>query len=171
MKRFGTLLAALLVYVLIGGSQAGEKTARPLDKDFLIKVASAHNAEIEISKLADKHAGSADVKDFANMLVKEHKSAYDQMGELLKNRKIGVVAGLEKETRDELKRLGKLEGAEFDREYLNCMIREHKTAIGIFENQAKNGQEADIRGYAQEMLPDLRKHLKKAEELAKKSGK
>jgi len=60
-----------------------------------------------------------------------------------------------------------LEGSEFDRAFLDHMIREHKTAISVFENQAKNGREADIRDYAKELLPDLRKHLKKAEELAK----
>jgi putative membrane protein len=167
MKLLSKLMAILVVAGMATGTGAGEKGERPLDKEFLVKVASCNNAEIEVGKLADKRSKSADVKDFANMLVKHHKAAYDKLGDLIKNRKIGVAAGLEKETRDEIKRLSKLEGNEFDRAFLDHMIREHKKAVSIFENQAKNGQEADIRDYAKELLPDLRMHLKKAEELAR----
>jgi putative membrane protein len=172
MKLFGNLSAVLILGGLaVAWTRGGEKTARPLDKDFLVKVATCNNAEIEVSKLADKRANSAQVKEFATMLVKEHKAAYDKLGDLLKNRKIGVVAGLEKESREEIKRLSKMEGEEFDRAFLQHMIREHKTAITIFENQAKNGQEADIRDYAKELLPHLRNHLRKAEQLAKTASK
>jgi putative membrane protein len=170
MNHLGNVLAVLAVCVWPLATPAGQKSARPLDKDFLVKVASCNNAEIEISKLADSRANSAPVREFAAMLLKDHKAAYDKLGDLAKERKLGIAAGLEKETRDEIKRLSKLEGAEFDRAFLQHTIREHKKAISIFENQAKKGQEADIREYAKELLPDLRKHLSKAEELAKTAG-
>ena len=166
MRIFAGLMSASLVGMLMTGASAGEKNA-PLDNDFLIKVASCHNADIEISKLADKRSASSPVKDFASMLIKEHKTSYDRVGMLLKTRKLGVVTGLEKETRDELKRIGGLEGNDFDRAYLQCMVKEHKYAIRFFENQVKNGKEQEIRSFAQEMLPDLRKHLTKAEDLQK----
>jgi putative membrane protein len=165
MKLFGYLLAVLIVCDLATSGGAG-KADRPLDKDFLVKAATANNAEIEIAKLADNRAASAEVKEFATTVQKDHKAAYDRLGELLKTRKLGVAAGLEKETRDEIKRLSKLEGNGFDRAFLQHMVDEHKKAISIFENQAQNGREADIRDYAKQMLPDLRKHLTKAQELA-----
>jgi putative membrane protein len=168
MKRFSFLPAFAIVCIVSAGAHGGDK---PLDKDFLVKAATCNHAEIEVTKLADRRSNSSDVKDLALVIQKEHKAAYEKLGELLKTRKVGVVAGLEKDARAEIKRLGALEGAEFDREFLLHMIREHKTAISIFENQAKNGQEADIRDYAKDHLPDLRKHLKKAEELAKTAGK
>jgi putative membrane protein len=171
MKLVGNLLAIVAVVGMATGTRGGEKGDRPLDKDFLVKVASCNNAEIEVSKLADRRSKSTDVKEFATMLEKDHKAAYDKLGNLIKNRKVGVAAGLEKETRDEIKRLSKLEGNEFDRAFLDHTIREHRKAISIFEYQAKNGQEGDIRDYAKELLPDLRKHLKKAEQLAKSSGR
>src|SRR5204863_112868 len=150
MKLLSKLLAIVVIAGVAAGTGAGEKGERPLDKDFLVKVASCNNAEIEVGKLADKRSNSADVKDFATMLVKDHKAAYDKLGDLFKNRKIGIVTGLEKETRDEIKRLSKLEGNEFDRAFLDHMISEHKKVISIFENQAKNGVEADIRNYAKD---------------------
>jgi putative membrane protein len=171
MKLLGNLMAVLLGCGLTIATRAGEKTDGPLDKDFLVKAAVANNAEIEVSKLAESRANSTQVKEFAAMLKKEHKAAYDKLGDLFKNRKIGVAAGLEIETRDEIKRLSKLQGNEFDRAFLQHMIRDHKRAISLFENQAKNGQDRDIRTYAKELLPDLRNHLTMAEEVAKTVAK
>src|SRR5262245_16646054 len=105
MKPFGMLVSALVLCGWMSGVGSDEKAERPLDKDFLIKVASCSNAEIQISKLADGRAQSAKVKEFATTLVKDHQAAYDRMADLLKNRKVGVVAGLEKETREEVSRL------------------------------------------------------------------
>lgn len=171
MKKVGMLLSALVLCGLTGDTKGGEKTERPLDREFLIKVASCSNAEIQVSKLARSRSESTQVKDYATTMVKDHQAAYDQLGGLLKNRKIGVLAGLEKETRDELSRLGKLQGTDFDRAYLQCAITEHKKAIAMFEAQVQNGKEDDIRGYAKENLPTLRKHLAQAEELAKTAAK
>ena len=169
MKRACILGLAVVVASAVSTVVGGQKS-QSLDRDFLIQAASANHAEIAINQLAYKKAVSTPVKDFADMLVKDHQSAYDQLAELLKNRKLGVVTGLEKNTKDTLDRLGKLEGKDFDREYLQCMIREHKNAVALFEGQANNGKEADIREYAKRLLPSLQKHLKKAQELNKKVG-
>jgi len=167
MKR----LLALLLVCLADRTLADDKSARPIDNDFLINVATCNQAEVEYAKLADKRAGSAKVKDFAASLLDEHKTANDKLAELLKTRKVGVVAGLEKETRDKVQRLGKLEGADFDREFLNCVIQDHKKMIAMFDNQVAKGQEADIRAYAKRTLPGLRKHLEKAQNLEKAVSK
>jgi putative membrane protein len=159
------------VFCLALENRAAQKGEQPLDKDFLVKAATCNNAEIEISKLADNRSKSAQVKEFANTLVKDHKAAFEKTGELLKAHKLGVVTGLEKDTKDEISRLSKLEGAAFDQAFLQHMIQEHRKAISIVENQVKNGREADIRNHAKDMLPELQRHLNKAEELAKSSGK
>ena len=167
MKQLGVFTAAVVILVLGAGTRGAEKGERPLDKDFLIKMASCNHAEAEISKLADKRAESKAVKDFATKLVRDHKETLKRIAQLLDTRKIGVVAGLNKEMRDEVNRLSKLEGGDFDRAYLQCMIKEHKNAIAIVEHQAKDGQDVDVRAYAEGALPVLRKHLDKAKELAK----
>ena len=168
------LIASSLVVLLVVGwtsSQGGDKIGFPLDSDFMVKAASCNNAEIQIAKLASSRSDSASVKEFANRIVTDHKVAFDKLAELFKDRKIGVTTGLEKSTKEELARLGELRGTEFDRAFLKHMVDEHKKAIAVFDNQVKNGKEAAIRDYAKTMLPDLQKHLKRAEELARTEGK
>lgn len=171
MKPVRSLLALMLVGVVGATARSADQPGQPLDKDFLIQAATADNAAIQITKLAEKHASSPAVKEFALSLQKDHKAAYDKLGELLKTRKVGVAAGFEKETTDDINRLSALQGKEFDQAFLDYMIKDHKKAIKMFENEARSGQEADIREYARGLLPDLRKHLSKAEELAKSQEK
>jgi putative membrane protein len=169
MKTWCALPSLALACWLVGGTDGGVKTPPPiLDDKFLVHAATEHHAEIEVSKLVERRSGSDAVKDFAKQHIKEHQAAYDKLAGLLKSRKIGVVAGTEESTKTALKRLGNLEGAAFDREYLNWVIKEHKTAITRFEMQADQGKADDIRAYAKELLPELRRHLAEAEKLAKK---
>jgi putative membrane protein len=168
------LIASSLVVLLVVGwtsSQGGDKIGLPLDSDFMIKAASCNNAEIQIAKLAGRRSDSAAVKEFAERIVTDHQHAFDKLAELFKNRKVGVTAGLEKSTKDELARLGELRGTEFDRAFLKHMVDEHKKAIAVFENQVKNGKDAAVTDHAKTMLPDLQKHLKRAEELVRTEGK
>jgi putative membrane protein len=167
MKLIGSFVALLVAGGFVASTHAGEKSERPLDKDFLVKVATCNNAGIQISKLADSRAASSQVKEFATTIVKDHKAAGDQLADLLKGRKLAIVAGFDKETKDEVSRLSKLQGTEFDRAYMQTVVKGHKDVIGIFENQAKNGQEEDIRTFAKDMLPHLRKHLSMANDVAK----
>jgi len=169
MKQVSSLVAVAVLVAFANGSQGGEKG--PLDKDFVIKVASCNNAEIEVSKLADSRSKTTEIREFAGKLINDHKAAQDKLAELIKNRKFGVVTGLEKEAREDIKRLGKLEGSAFDQAFLEHTVVEHKKAITMFENQVKNGTDSEVRDYAKEMLPDLQKHLKKAQELSKTAGR
>lgn len=138
-----------------------------LDSNFLIKAASCDNAEIEIGKLADKRAGSQQVKEFAAQLVNDHRKCADRVGLIFKNRKQSIVSGFEKDVTQSRDRLIELKGAEFDREYLRWTITTHQNVIPIFENQIKNGNKAELRAYAQEHVGILRNHLKRAQELLK----
>jgi len=169
MKRVSILLAASVVCWVVAGARAGDAAKLPLDNEFLIKVAPCNYAMIKISKMAETQ-GSPVVKAFAVHLGKNHQTTYDNLADLLKNRKIGVVSGTEPETKAEMKRLGDLKGTDFDREYLKWVIKEHRAAVPIFENEIKLGKDADIRAFAEGNLFTLRKHLQGAEELAKTVG-
>jgi putative membrane protein len=171
MERLSVLGTVVVLAWMGTALSAGEKTTGPLDDDFLTKVATCNQAEVEFSKLADKRAGSERVKEFAATLIKDHQMLNDKVAELLKTRKVGVVAGTEKDTRDEVKRLSKLEGQEFDRAFIDRIAADHKKAITMFEEQVKNGKAADITTFAREHLPHLRKHLAKAETHSKSDGK
>ena len=151
MKRVGILLSASVVCWLVAGARGGDPVKLPLDNDFLIKAAPCNFAVITISKMAETQ-GSPDVKAFAVHVVKDHQASYEKLADLLKTRKVGVVSGTESATKAEIKHLGDLKGADFDREYLKWVIKEHKSGISLCENQIKLGKDADVSAFAKEIL-------------------
>ena len=166
MRRISAMLAVVVLGSGAGGVY-GQDAAKPLDDNFLIKAASCGHAQIEIGKLADKRANSAKVKEFAAQMVRDHQACYDKLAETIKNRKIAIVSGFEKDAQADIDRLGKLQGAEFDREFLAYVIKTHEEGVAIFEAQANNGKNAEIRTFAAENLPKIQEHLKEAQALAK----
>ena len=166
MQRISAVLSVVVFGWLVGNARSDEP-GRPLDDNFLIKISSCQHAEIEIAKLADKRAASSKVKDFAADLVKDHQKCFENLAQATKNRKISVVAGFEKDAKAEMDRLSKLEGAAFDREFIACVIKSHKDGIAMFEAEANEGKNAEIRQFANDALPTLREHLKRAQEVSK----
>ena len=60
-----------------------------------------------------------------------------------------------------------LKGNNFDRQFVQDEIAGHRRAIAAFKREAEHGQDADVKAYANKMIPVLEKHLHMAEELAK----
>ena len=60
-------------------------------------------------------------------------------------------------------------GKDFDRDYMEQMVEDHKTAVELFETAADDAKlDVDLRGYAKRTLPTLRDHLKQAQTIQSK---
>jgi putative membrane protein len=153
-----------------GADDTRGQEALPIDNQFLVKAFTSGHKEVQLSKLADQNSKNAKVKQFAQMMIKDHTKANEKISELLKSRKTAVVAGTEKETRDGADRLSKLQNEEFDRAYTQVMVKDHQMAVKLFENQVKNGKDEDVTGFAKETLPTLKGHLQQAQQLAASVG-
>jgi putative membrane protein len=68
-------------------------------------------------------------------------------------------------------RLSKLRGAEFDRAYIDAMVKDHKEDVAHFEAMSRDGSDPDLKAWASKTLPTLKEHLKLAEDIQKKLGK
>ncbi|MGH2414845.1 MAG: DUF4142 domain-containing protein, partial [Microcystaceae cyanobacterium] len=59
-------------------------------------------------------------------------------------------------------RLSKLSGATFDRELMNQMVIDHQKTVSLFEQEAQQGQDPDLKAWAAQTLPILKDHLRLA---------
>ncbi len=67
-------------------------------------------------------------------------------------------------------KLSKSSGAEFDRQYANAMVKDHKEDVKEFSKEADKGKDPDVRAFASKTLPTLKEHLKMAQDMAGKGG-
>jgi putative membrane protein len=67
-------------------------------------------------------------------------------------------------------KMAKLSGPEFDREYMRHQVADHDKAVALFEKQAKNGKDSELKAFAERTLPTLKEHQQLARELNSKVG-
>src|SRR5580765_5823550 len=116
--------------------------------DFLVKGFPICHAQLIYAQHAEKNASRQAVKDFAKSVATDHKEMHKDFGKAAEARKVGVVAGLEKATKDHLEELGRLTAADYDRRYLRLTIDGHKRLIELFETQAKSDRDTGLRDMA-----------------------
>ena len=141
------------------------------DTAFAAKAAVGGMAEVALGKMAAAKGSDSQVKDFGNMMVTDHGKANAELMSIAKAKNITLPAGLDAEHQAISDSLSKLSGKDFDKAYISMMVDDHKKDIKAFENEAKNGSDADIRAFADSSLHILRMHLADAEKCKNMSKK
>jgi len=149
----------------------GQTSAVRSDHDFLKLAAEIDQAEIKLGKLAQEHAASAALKKFGERMVADHSKMNKSLLEIAKTQKLSSTQQLDKKHQELCEQLSKLKGAEFDRAFVNHMVSGHEKALQCFEAEAKNGQDPNVKAWAEKWVPTLREHLKLAKETMKEVQK
>jgi putative membrane protein len=58
--------------------------------------------------------------------------------------------------------LSRKTGRAFDRDYMDAMVKDHHSAIDMFESAMKNTKAPDVNSFADKTLPTLNMHLDSA---------
>ena len=132
---------------------------------FLTHAAQDGEAEIELGILAQAKAADAKVKDFGARMQKDHGNANAELRAISAKKRIVVPGGLGAHAAMKNK-LDRLQGTSFDQAYMKAMVDDHTKAVREFEMATKS-PDADIKAFAEKILPTLREHLRLAQELNK----
>ncbi len=202
MKHSGLLVLACAAALTIGcngRNQADNNVAGTTgsngvsngDKAFVNDVLSDGMAEVETAKLAKERAASPEVKQFAQMMIDDHTNA----GKLIKQ--VAATYGIPEEPKIDdthqalMDKLSKLNGADFDKEYIKAMIDDHEDAVKDLRSrvdedrsvtdrlQGKNPEDRSsvkpevsddkakmsVNQWAANILPTVEHHLDRAKEI------
>ena len=58
-------------------------------------------------------------------------------------------------------------GKNFDKDFMNMMVKDHKATIDDFEKASKNTKDPDVKAWVDKTLPTLRMHLDSAKAIQK----
>lgn len=132
------------------------------DAQFLVDAAEINWKESLLGQLAQQNSQMADVKEVGITMEKTHNELMKTLITLAKKKLITIPASPTDKVKSVYKNLSKKTGKEFDKEYFDIMVDGHKDAIAVFEKASKEANDIDIRTWAAETLPSLRKHLDQA---------
>ncbi|MFA6156968.1 DUF4142 domain-containing protein [Mesorhizobium sp.] len=134
-----------------------------VDTDTFTKtLVSANRFEIESSKLALEKGVAADVKDFAELMVKDHTKAGQDFK--MAREKSQTTASIAQESplqpNDQalLDQLKALDGEAFQTKYIAVQTEAHKQAVALFSTYAQSGDDPALKEFAKKTLPTLQMH-------------
>ena len=147
-------------------------TAEPAGADTLFAAWAAHAAmaEVELSNLARTQSASTALKAAAEAMQADHEQAALELRTLAAGKRLTLPAALDPAHLVAREHLAGMHGPEFDRAWLDQMIRGHEAAIALFTTHAKTGVDTELRSFAARQLPALRAHLADAQRLARAAG-
>jgi putative membrane protein len=114
---------------------SGVETVSSSDRDFVRDLTIANTAEVELGRLANEHAASPAVKKFGQMMIDDHSKAGEKLKAITTQHNITASALLDDKHRDLKETLAKLNGADFDRKYIDTMIDGHQDVLDKLESR------------------------------------
>jgi putative membrane protein len=142
------------------------------DKEFIEEAASGGLTEVEVGKIMAQRSGHSGVRQFAEMLVKDHTQANEELRRIAASAGVSLPATPEAKHRAMIERLANEKGADLDRTFIrNFGVKEHEKDIRDFRKQADNGENPQLRAFAAKTLPKLQEHLAMAQKLESELGK
>jgi putative membrane protein len=150
-------------------TQSTSPLAEHSAKSFIKEAFRDNQMEIDLGRIGMEKAQNPELKSFSQQIQQDHTQANQQLQPIAQ--KYGVTEEQSKLREHEVNKFEKESGGpEFDKKFATEMLKAHQKAISKFERAANKLQEADVKQYAETMLPKLREHLQHAATVARSVG-
>jgi putative membrane protein len=147
------------------------------EESILAYLRQANIDEIATNKLAAKKATASSVKQFARKMEADHQAGLKEVDAMMGKANLPkdstklsadtlhpLANDVVKKHRDEVKDLtDKKAGADWDKDYINMQIDEHKDVLDKLSDAAKNTTNKDLQALLVKMTGAVQEHLTKAE--------
>ncbi len=170
IKPFVITIVAVVLAGVLAQAQTSPASG-PTDPQIAMIVVTADNVDIAAGKLAAKKSSNPKVKEFAELMVRDHTSVNNQATQLAK--KLNVTPeesptskSLKSDGVKNLAKLRGLSGAEFDKAYIDNEVTYHEAVIKAVDDALiPNAKNAELKALLESGKPIFESHLNHAKEL------
>src|SRR5690348_17269734 len=163
--------------LLLAPGMALAQAQKPNDAQIAHIAYTAGVLDIAAAKQALSKSSNAEVKDFANQMVRDHQAVNDRALALVKKLNVtpqdnATSQSLSTAAEAKQAELGKLSGAAFDRAYVANEVAYHRTVNGALKGTLiPNAQNAELKSLLETGLTLFTAHQEHAEHLAQTLAK
>ncbi len=165
-------LSAAVAAIALFSAPALAQGAKPTDPQIAHIAYTAGVIDINAARQALKKAKSKEVKVFAEDMVRDHEAVNKQALALVKKLNVtpednDTSRALSKQASDKLAELSKLNGAAFDKAYVENEVAYHKTVNGALQNTlSPSATNAELKDLLTTGLKIFQGHEQHAEHVA-----
>ena len=135
--------------------------------NFVTNAAKGGMMEVNSGKLAIKKGKSAAVKAYGARMVADHSKANAELKSIVAIKHWNIPQPAPTVVAPDAM-LTSSTGTEFDKSYVNMMVKDHKKTIMLFEHAAATSPDAQLKAFATKTLPKLRQHYTSIQQIADK---
>jgi putative membrane protein len=168
MKQSAFLIPALFI---LTPSAAPAQQAGPDDAQIAAIVVTANQVDIDAGKMAESKTNNKEVKAFAQRMVTDHSGVNKQASELVTRLKVkpqenDTSKSLKTGGAQTLQRLKGLQGAEFERAYVDNEVTYHQTVLDALDKTLiPSARNAELKALLVKVRPAFVAHLEHARHL------
>jgi len=169
--RSSVLGVSLATLATAGLALPRTASAQALNDPTIVAIFDAANTwDMETGALAAKRAKSHDVREFAAMLVRDHRAVRQQGRDLAKKLHVTPTPpkdfAMARDHADAMRSLKKLHGAAFDRAFLAHEVAYHKAVLDAVTNTLLPAlKNAEVKDLVTKVGPAFQAHMVKAQSL------
>jgi len=165
-KVFLTGSVALIVFASCKKDK-DNNNVNSTDQTFLTQVAIGNKAEVMAGQLAATKATNPAIKSFGQLMVTEHGQAQTDLQNVYSSVGQTMPDTVDAEHQALMARLNSLTGHSFDTAYINSQVKDHQKTLTIFQSEINDGDNSNVKNYANTYLPHIQMHLQKADSLSR----
>ncbi len=174
MKPYFVVLSLALLAVpamaqLPRASEVPAGALAPADAEFLHTVDTSNIDQITLGKRAASNTRHASVRSLADNVARTHNKADSAVRVLAGVKNVSLEHHMTPRAQSEAATLVTDDPAA-DRLYVMGVARDSRDLIALYESTLATSQDADIRKFADTMLPAIRDYQRQADELIEREG-
>ena len=152
---------------------AGETTSGWTDANVVDVITVANQGEIDYSQLGVEKATNPSVKQFAQLMVKDHGTMLDGVKSLATKLNLtpapnDKVNDLQKENQKDITDLNAKTGKDFDKEFMEEQVDMHQETLDLLNDLDGRTTNADLKTAIAEAKPKVQAHLDQAKAIKDK---
>lgn len=136
------------------------------EQSALKQIAQANINEVEAGKMAQSKAQSPDVKKFGQQMVTDHGKMLEELKALAKKKDVALPDKVAAKDFAQTKLMERKSGAEFDKEFMEHMVKDHQKDIQDVQQIADKAKDPEFKAALQKAIPVMKQHLQLAQRLA-----
>ena len=155
-----TLATVLLALGLLVPCVEAQTPISMSDTNFILAAAQGGMTEVKRGELASTSGMRTNVKDFGQLMVKDHTAINDNLKALAAQKGVTLPDSLDAKHQAMVDNMSSLTGPGFDDAYIAGMIKAHTKDARAFKAESAATQDADIKSFLDKSIPIVEAHLK-----------
>lgn len=146
------------------------------DADVAGVLETANDGEVQAAEVALERASDSRVRDFAQRMVTDHTNASERLAQLASTGDImignpSLAAQLRSSNTETVQTLQQLEGAAFDRTYMDSQVSMHEWLLNTIDNTLiPSTRDNDLESLLTDIRPAVAQHLESARQIRSSLG-